>query len=456
MSSAPHPSTNLAVLACTAAALLTSILPAPARGDSAQAARSDWTLTTLVEIEWARGVRGDQKAEFTALPSLEWRPRGRSWSVHGSIRLRADAFDRIEPGHPHPVERSSLSRRYHLGDHADVELRELTVEWPVGDMFVKAGKQQIVWGEADGLKLLDVVNPQDFREFILDDFDESRIPLWALNVEIPLGDVVAELVWIPDPTFHELPEPGSPYAFTSERLVGRAPAGLPVVTDAVRRPRRLIKDSDAGLRVSGQVAGWDWSLAYLYHYDDRPVTTAGLELGPSGPRLRVSPHYERTHMLGASGSNAFGDLVVRTEIAWLSDRFLPTGKPTDLDGIAETGELGYVIGLDWFGFTDSLVSFQVFQSWLLGEREGLFRDTLDTNLTLLARREFLNERLRLEAIWIHNLGDADGVIRPRLRYELRDDLAIWSGIDVFYGRSRGLFGQFDRSDRWVVGLEWAP
>ena len=67
---------------------------------------------------------------------------------------------------------------------------------------------------------------------------------------------------------------------------------------------------------------------------------------------------------------------------------------------------------------------------------------------------FLNERLRLEAIWIHNVNDADGLLRPKLSYELGDGLTVWTGVDVFYGRSRGIFGQFDRSDRWVIGMEW--
>ena len=419
---------------------------------------ADWSATTVIELEWARGVRGDQKTELVAVPELEYRPRGAGWSLRAVARLRADGFDRVEPGHPHPGELSSLSRRFDAGDHVDFELRELVLEMPLalptGNAHLTVGKQQIVWGESDGLKLLDVVNPQDFREFILDDFDESRIPLWALNLEVPVGPLVAELVWLPDPSFHELPEPGSPFAFTSERLVGRAPPGLSIVTDEVDRPRRLVRDSDLGMRIKGQLEGWDWSLSYLYHWDDRPLLPGRRELGPAGPRLRISPRYERTHLVGATATGGFGDLTVRTEIAWLSDRFLPTRDARDPDGVARTSELGYVLGFDWLGFRDTLLSLQIFQSWLLNDRAGLFRNDLDTSLTFLARRDFLNERLRVEAIWIHNLNDADGVLRPKVSYELRDGLTVWTGLDVFYGRSRGLFGQFDHSDRWVVGMEW--
>ena len=73
--------------------------------------------------------------------------------------------------------------------------------------------------------MLDVLNPQDFREFVLDDFEDSRIPLWSVNAEVPLGPLVAQLVWIPDRTYHDLPEPGATLTLVSGAallgLIGR-------------------------------------------------------------------------------------------------------------------------------------------------------------------------------------------------------------------------------------------
>jgi len=52
----------------------------------------------------------------------------------------------------------------------EAELREFYLETDWGKSYFTFGKQQVVWGKADGLKVLDVVNPQSFREFILEDF----------------------------------------------------------------------------------------------------------------------------------------------------------------------------------------------------------------------------------------------------------------------------------------------
>jgi hypothetical protein len=427
-----------------------------AAGSRASAAiGDDLRLSGVVEVEAALGIRhaSAQKAEAVFEPELEWRAPG-GLRVRGIGRLRLDAFDRIEPGHPKPTETSSLNRRHFIGDPVDYELRELVVEGRWRGSYLTLGKQQVVWGEADGLKVLDVVNPQSFREFILDDFEDSRIPLWTVNVEVPIRGSVLQLLWIPDPSFHELPEDDAVFALSSPRVIPPLPPGVPVELEDLNRPRRLLADSDAGARLSGSAAGVDWSVNYLYHYDDRPVFFSEVRESGGAPLIRVSPGYERTHLLGGTLSSAFGNLTVRGELGYSTDRWLSTDLRGDRDGVVDTGELGYVLGLDWFGFRDTMLSFQLFQSWLTDDPSGVVRDELDTNLSLLLRRDLWNERLQLEAIWIHNLNDADGLIRPRITLEVASGWSAWLGVDVFYGRSAGLFGQYDHRDRVVAGMKW--
>lgn len=60
-------------------------------------------------------------------------------------------------------------------------LRELYMDTTLGDWDVRLGKQQVVWGTADGIKLLDIINPTDFRFLNQSTMEDSRIPLWMLN-----------------------------------------------------------------------------------------------------------------------------------------------------------------------------------------------------------------------------------------------------------------------------------
>ena len=71
-------------------------------------------------------------------------------------------------------------------------LRELYVDTEVGNednpISIRAGKQQVVWGTADGMKLLDVINPTDYREMAQNTMEDSRIPVWMLNAETDAAD----------------------------------------------------------------------------------------------------------------------------------------------------------------------------------------------------------------------------------------------------------------------------
>lgn len=55
-------------------------------------------------------------------------------------------------------------------------------------LFVKVGKQQVVWGRTDLFRVLDVVNPVDFsRNNIYDELEDIRIPSWIAQAEYRMG-----------------------------------------------------------------------------------------------------------------------------------------------------------------------------------------------------------------------------------------------------------------------------
>jgi hypothetical protein len=66
-------------------------------------------------------------------------------------------------------------------------LRELYVDTRLGGFDWRLGKQQVVWGTADGIKLLDIINPTDFRELNQNSMEEARIPVWMVNGERNIG-----------------------------------------------------------------------------------------------------------------------------------------------------------------------------------------------------------------------------------------------------------------------------
>ena len=235
-----------------------------------------------------------------------------------------------------------------------------------------------------------------------------------------------------------------------------APGIQEVILDPVR-PSTIVADSDVGLRLLTFAYGWDLGLYYLYHYDNQPAYFGEVSITDGGATvLTVTPRYERSHLLGASFANAFGDLTLRGEVGYNFDKFLLNTETTDDLTVppARSDELGYVLGFDWVGIQDSFLSAQIFQSWVTRYQPGVARDELETFISFLAQYRLMRDTLLLEAVWVTNTNVADGLTRFRTTYDVRDELGVWVGLDWFYGSREGLFGQFDNNSRVLVGAEW--
>lgn len=417
------------------------------------AVATDVQVSHVLNSHWAVGIeeRGTQLLDVSWQPELKWRFEG-GGRLTGITQLRIQSEQGLQPSDMQRDSYDSVSRPVLVGDKAELEIRELYTEHSLGDWYFTLGKQQIVWGKADGLKVLDVVNPQSFREFIVDEFEQSRIPLWSVNAERSFADWTLQLLWIPDQTYHALPNRDATYAFTSPRLVPKAPAGVETRLLNPKRPSRIVADSDIGLRLTSFLGGWDLSLNYLYQYYNQPALHQQIITGPSSI-VEITPRYHRTHLLGGTFSRALGNWVIRGEVGYFTDRYFITTASTDADGVGESPELSFVLGVDWTGLRETFISAQLFQSWLPDHDQGFMRRELDTSMTFLAKREFMNKILSAEVLWIANSRDGDGLVRPKVNYELEDNLTVWAGLDIFYGDKKGLFGQFDRNDRLSLGLE---
>ena len=113
--------------------------------------------------------KGVYKSENTAKIFLnDELDNGMSW--HGELQVVRDtkAIDGYD-GHEPNTQKDFL--------------RELYVDTKAGDWDVRLGKQQVVWGTADGIKLLDMINPTDWSEFNQNTMAEARIPVWMFNAE---------------------------------------------------------------------------------------------------------------------------------------------------------------------------------------------------------------------------------------------------------------------------------
>lgn len=81
-------------------------------------------------------------------------------------------------------------------------IRELYADLRIGDVWIRVGKQQIVWGKTDFFRLQDLINPVDFgQHFFFDSFEDIRIPQWMISAQWrpgsigPFTDTAIQLIW---------------------------------------------------------------------------------------------------------------------------------------------------------------------------------------------------------------------------------------------------------------------
>jgi len=100
---------------------------------------------------------------------------GEESALHAELRLAVDSSQVSgETGESYEFHESYSQRDY---------FRELYVDTEAAGWALRLGKQQVVWGTADGMKLLDIINPTDYAEMAQNVMDESRIPVWMINAE---------------------------------------------------------------------------------------------------------------------------------------------------------------------------------------------------------------------------------------------------------------------------------
>jgi hypothetical protein len=154
------------------------------------------------------------------------------------------------------------------GKDFKAEMWQAYTDYRGGNLWVRLGKQQIAWGEALGLRVLDTVNPLELSQNlgfdrIAEEFDRVRVPQWFLRADytIPNGtipDLTAELILNPGvvvPTI--LPPQGSPFNVV--------PAFLKV-KDHVNQGEPTV-----GGRITGAIEPVQFSLNFVTKPNDNAV-----------------------------------------------------------------------------------------------------------------------------------------------------------------------------------------
>ena len=137
---------------------------------------------------------GADSATLNGIWSNSPRPNEKGDYLKAETSLRLYVDDEMDVGEgvkaPYHVELNLMSDEKGVTTHDGNQfytqrdpLREMYVDTQKDDWALRIGKQQVVWGAADGVKFLDLINPTDYSEMAQNQMEDSRITTLMINAE---------------------------------------------------------------------------------------------------------------------------------------------------------------------------------------------------------------------------------------------------------------------------------
>lgn len=168
-------------------------------------------------------------------------------------------------------------------------LNEAHFTWTPGNFFFRVGKQIVSWGEMDGFRLMDQINPLDTRRGFADvEFENTIIPIWLLRAEY-YPRITTK--WLQDLAVEFVLNFNADHIYNQDIRLGNDDGGIwapnirfpdPAVPSGVDRVGSAIDEVDVpgrfnskgyeyALRLKGVVYDTIVTLNAFYGYDNSPI-----------------------------------------------------------------------------------------------------------------------------------------------------------------------------------------
>lgn len=337
-----------------------------------------------------------------------------------SSRTRVRGEVSIEKGNAGAFVSANLVHNAILKDRIGFQLREAYGYYSDEHWDLRAGRQIIVWGVADGLRLTDIISPMEYTEFLAQDYDDIRIPVGGLRLRYSREKWSMEAVAVPVSSFFELPtDDKNPWS------VGPIP-----ISD---EPSHRFCHMEYGGRLSFFLSGIDFSLSALHTWNKMPVICNGFGV------------YRRMTLLGGDLSIPVGKFVVRGEVA----EYLDEAQSSVSRDVPRASSTNALLGIDWYAGNDWSLSAQYahkYVAWGEHRNTGL--------ATFRISKELLRNTLTLQSFAYIDVTNGGIYNRLSADYALNDQLHATLGYDFFHA-DKGMFTVYDKNSEVFVKLKYS-
>ncbi len=327
-----------------------------------------------------------------------------------------------------------------ISKETGIDTQELWMEHVADTWDARIGRQIIIWGQADGVQITDMISPPDLTESITRDLDEIRMPVDAARFRVFGDTFTGELIFIPVFRAAVYPRGDNPWAVSQKTSDQSNSTGVILPVD---KPDTSLENMEIAFRFSGYFSGLDVAASVFYTWDDTPALHPSLD----GHTLVISPKHHRLTIFGLTFSRPWSDFVFRGEAAFYQGQYLasssPTGKPSARNLVK------WLAGVDWTPGNNWTITAQVVGQSIFHHQPCLAAQKDSFLGTLNISKKLMNERLTISNMLYFDYDNSGLYDRIKADYEVSDGFHLSAGLDIFQG-SDGQFKVYENNSQvWI-------
>lgn len=295
---------------------------------------------------------------------------------------------------------------------SEVELYDAYLEGSITDTLdFKVGRQVVVWGRSDTIRVTDVLNPLDNRRPGMVDIEDLRLPVTMAKFDYFLGD------WRV-----------TPIAILEQRFSKNPPFGSVFYPLPIEAPEdESYNEVTYALSVGAEFSGWDVNFYAAHLLNDE----GQLSLFPK-PVIE----HESINMFGTALNVLSGPWLFKTEFAYFD------GLVYQSTGDEEFSRADLLLGVEYNGIPDTLFSYEVVSRHINDYDPRLISEAIplrknDYQHAFRVSSDFMNASLTanyLISLYGEKL-DEGGFQRAWVKYEVSTGVNANVGVVDYIGGS---------------------
>ncbi|QSZ41388.1 DUF1302 domain-containing protein [Sulfurimonas aquatica] len=316
------------------------------------------------------------------------------------------------------------------------------------DIDLKIGRQIVVWGKSDSIRITDVINPLDNRLPGLTDIEDLRLSTTMAKLDYYHEDWNFSTMLIAESRIMLEATPNGEF-FPALDIFSSAPNPFIELV----QPEHSLDNLQYALGANGVFSGWDLSfyganvLDQKWHFDKIP--------SPSTPLSSVKRVVSKINMLGSAINIASGSWLLKSEVAFINGvRYNSTADEKDRADL--------LVGFDYMGVKDTVLSLEIanrhifeYETQMGGVPDFVDEDEIQT--ALRATKSFLNDTLNATAL-VSMFGSSwqkGGFARVWAEYDLMDGVVANAGIVDYIGGDREIMQANSNNDRLFMDITFS-